>query len=272
MKGIIRILMVLAAAVFAVNALIKDNECKEFSFDNLSKDEIKRTLYGKIEPGSYVRGMFNPSKYGRFVKLKKYGILTNARDHYLRIEAVKALKKMLKAFNKEHPNIEIRVISSTRNFYSQKSIWNAKWKGKRKVDGMSLNRAVKDPLKRAQVILKYSSMPGTSRHHWGTDFDINSLENSYFKKGQGKIIYAWLTKNGSKYGFVQPYTANRKSGYLEERWHWSYVPLAKYYYREWMKLYAGDTSKLRENNPFGGAGAAAHLAPIYVKSINSACH
>jgi len=52
-------------------------------------------------------------------------------------------------------------------------------------------------------------MPGTSRHHWGSDVDLYSLEDIDFLKGNGKIIYQWLTDNAASYGFCQPYTAGR---------------------------------------------------------------
>ncbi|MBK8672515.1 MAG: D-alanyl-D-alanine carboxypeptidase family protein [Bacteroidetes bacterium] len=29
-------------------------------------------------------------------------------------------------------------------------------------------------------------MPGSSRHHWGTEVDINALSNAYFSTGEGK--------------------------------------------------------------------------------------
>ncbi|MFM9004881.1 MAG: D-alanyl-D-alanine carboxypeptidase family protein [Flavobacteriales bacterium] len=41
--------------------------------------------------------------------------------------------------------------------------------------------------------MKFSSMPGTSRHHWGTDIDLNSVEPSYFLSGKGLLIYQWLS-------------------------------------------------------------------------------
>jgi zinc D-Ala-D-Ala carboxypeptidase len=77
--------------------------------------------------------------------------------------------------------------------------------------------------------LKYSSMPGTSRHHWGTDMDFNALTNEFFDKGKGKKIYTWLVANAHKYGFCQTYSAmgsDRTTGYQEERWHWSYTPIS----------------------------------------------
>ena len=50
-----------------------------------------------------------------------------------------------------------------------------------------------DSISAVKEIMKYSSMPSTSRHHWGTDIDLNSLENSYFEKGEGKkYSIGWL--------------------------------------------------------------------------------
>ena len=102
------------------------------------------------------------------------------------------------------------------------SIWNEKWSGKRKSTGTADITKITDQLEKAMIILRYSSMPGTSRHHWGTDFDINMLNNEYYDKGDGKIIYKWLESNAAKFGFGQPYNAGRENGYKEEKWHWSY--------------------------------------------------
>lgn len=63
----------------------------------------------------------------------------------------------------------------------------------------------------------YSSMPTTSRHHWGTDMDINSVEPEYFESGQGLLEYNWLKANAHKFGFCQPYSpkddGSRTQGY-----------------------------------------------------------
>ncbi len=105
----------------------------------------------------------------------------------------------------------------------------------------------------------------------GTDFDINQLNNEYYNKGEGKIIYSWLVKNASKYGICQPYTAGRDTGYKEEKWHWSYLPLSKQFLTDWNDLYAGMNSVFWKELSFKGAEHVGHLAPIYVNSINSEC-
>jgi LAS superfamily LD-carboxypeptidase LdcB len=104
------------------------------------------------------------------------------------------------------------------------------------VEGQNLTE-VTDLEKRAKLILLYSSMPGTSRHHWGTDMDLNSLENSYFDSGEGLKIYQWLTTHAAKFGFCQPYTSKAagRTGYEEEKWHWSYWPLSKKLLSDYVK-------------------------------------
>ncbi len=152
---------------------------------------------------------------------------TNKDAIYLRKRAYQDFIHMKTAAAAE--GISLQIISATRNFAAQKRIWEAKWNGQRKVDGMDLSQAMNDPEERALKILEYSSMPGTSRHHWGTDIDLNALNNRYFASGEGKKIYDWLLAHAHEYGFCQVYTArgrDRPYGYNEEKWHWSYLPLA----------------------------------------------
>lgn len=119
--------------------------------------------------------------------------------------------------------VSLKIISGTRNFEEQKAIWEKKWKN-------MISTSIVD---RPRKILAYSSMPATSRHHWGTDLDLNDLENSYFESGKGKKEYEWLVTNAHKYGFYQVYNSKSsgRTGYDEEKWHWSYLPLATQYLR-----------------------------------------
>ena len=66
-------------------------------------------------------------------------------------------------------------------------------------------------------ILTYSSMPGTSRHHWGTDIDFNSLENSYFDAGDGLKVYEFLKRCGEELGFMQVYTSKKWQNWVRGR-------------------------------------------------------
>ncbi len=183
---------------------------------------------------NYLLGKFDPATHPQFAKLGDAHAQGSAKGGYLRKETYEAFIKMSDAAHQE--GVELTIISATRNFESQKRIWENKWEGRTPVEGKNLT-TVKDPKERARFILLYSSMPSTSRHHWGTDMDLNSLENSYFESGEGLKIYQWLTAHAADYGFCQPYTSKTggRTGYEEEKWHWSYLPLSGVFLDEYQK-------------------------------------
>ena len=166
---------------------------------------------------------------------------------------------------------QLKVVSAFRSFDDQKKIWEDKWNGATKVEGGKLPDTVPDPKGRALKILEFSSMPGTSRHHWGTDFDLNSINNSYFNTRDGRRIYDWLTAHAPEYGFCQVYSAkgeDRPTGYEEEKWHWSYTPVASWY----LQQYPVDVGYERLTG-FEGASVARDIDVIkaYVQAINPEC-
>jgi LAS superfamily LD-carboxypeptidase LdcB len=173
----------------------------------------------------YLTGKFEPSTQEGFIKIET--AYSDGSEMWIRKDAYEAFLKMHEAAKKD--GIHLKIISAARNFNRQKQIWEAKWTGARLVEGKDLSKAIPEAGKRAYKILEYSSMPGTSRHHWGTDIDLNNLEPSWFKSGEGAKIYAWLSTHAADYGFCQPYTKkgeSRPHGYNEEHWHWSYQPVA----------------------------------------------
>lgn len=205
----------------------------------------------------YLLGKFDPTSHSGFVPIKtpyadKAGMM-------LRKEAFEAFEAMWKAAEKEA--VLLKIISATRNFARQKDIWENKWK--------RYEKAVPKPEDRALKILEYSSMPGSSRHHWGTDIDLNDLNNAAFETG-GKYekVYAWLQAHAHEYGFCQPYTAGRASGYQEEKWHWSFTPLSK----SLLETYK-NTLHDTDISGFMGAETAAEIGIVqhYVLGINEAC-
>lgn len=174
----------------------------------------------------YVMGKFEPSEHADFIRIEaRYA---DRSDRYMHREAYEAFVRMHDAAASE--GIVLKIISAARSFQYQKGIWEKKWTGERLVNGKDLSKTLPDPVARARKILEYSSMPGSSRHHWGTDIDINSLENSYFNNGKGLKEYNWLKEHAYGYGFCQVYTEfgeTRSTGYFAEKWHWSYIPLAR---------------------------------------------
>lgn len=159
-------------------------------------------------------GQFEPAEHEGFRRLgNRY---TNREEAWLRREAAEAFEEM--ADSAALDGVRIFVVSATRNHEYQVGIWTRKWESR---GGEDVDRALS--------ILEYSSMPGTSRHHWGTDLDINSVEPAYFESGQGARVYEWMSEHAHKFGYFQPYTAQTKgrTGYNEEKWHWSYQPTAR---------------------------------------------
>lgn len=213
-----------------------------------------------------VMGQFDPSKHADFVIIdSKYA---DRDDRLMYSYAYEAFQNMWNAANSD--GVELKIISATRNFDYQKGIWERKWNGQTKVEGRALPEWIPNPLVRAKKILEYSSMPGTSRHHWGTDIDLNAFENSYFEKGKGLKEYEWLRKNAVTYGFCQPYTAKgvkRPTGYNEEKWHWSYIPSAKIFLERAKELSDSMISG------FDGSETAEEISVVenYIFGINHRC-
>jgi hypothetical protein len=86
------------------------------------------------------------------------------------------------------------------------------------------------PEEREWEILQASAAPGLSRHHWGTDLDILGLNPVFFAEG-GALYgdWRWLDANALDHGFFQPYVdfEDDRIAHMEERWHWSYYPIAQ---------------------------------------------
>lgn len=234
-----------------------------FTISFINPIEDKTESHEDIEL-KYLLGKVNAEKDSNFVRIDyKYC----NKKAFMEKEAYKAFEDMYAAAKKD--GIELKIISAFRSFNYQKWLWERKWTGAAKVNGKDLSKSIPDKNKRALEILKYSSMPGTSRHHWGTDIDIYSLTNSDFETGKGLEIYNWLSKNASKYGFYKAYTEfgeNRKSGYLEEKWHWSYKPKSANYLKNYI-----EKVNYKHLSGFQGADIAENLNIIekYVLGVNS---
>lgn len=216
----------------------------------------------------YITGHFEPSQNPDFALIpEKYA---SRSGMYLRKETLAAFTRMYDSAMQD--GVQLRIISATRNFNTQKEIWEAKWTGERLVeDGRNLAKTTPDPVERALTILRYSSMPGTSRHHWGSDMDLNNLTNEYFAQGEGLKIYTWLQQNAPSFGFCQPYTAQdsiRPTGYQEEKWHWSYLPVAQPLTKQAQYHLSDDMI-----NGFLGAETAdsIHVVLNYVLGVNPQC-
>ena len=233
-----------------------------FSFLFLAGFAVAQTA----DTAKFVLGKIEYSQHSEFVKIHE--AYTNRSGLYLRKEALDAFVIMRQKAKAD--GVSLTIISACRNFHHQKRIWEAKWNGTKKVGGKDLRQSIPNPVERAKEILKYSSMPGTSRHHWGTDIDINSLSPTYFDSGKGKKEYEWLRDNAFEFGFCQVYSekgSERKYGYEEEKWHWSYTPIASKFTRFFKK-----NMSQKSINGFDGSDALPFSEVLkYVDGIADEC-
>ena len=145
-------------------------------------------------------------------------------------EVYEAYERMRQAAAKE--GIDIKVVSAHRSYHRQREIWNAKYKTLT-LQGLPAKDAI-------QEIITYSTLPGTSRHHWGTDIDIIDnanpqcgdvlLAEKFYGDGPSSALRSWMNRNAADYGFLEVYTdhPNRK-GFAHEPWHYTYHSLSKAY-------------------------------------------
>ncbi len=139
---------------------------------------------------------------------------------------------------------DMRLCSSFRSFDRQLKIWNDKVNSVRPVynsSGSVIDMAQLSEWQQVCAIMRWSALPGASRHHWGTDFDIYdaaAIDSDYQLQltpeeveGQGVFVpfHNWLdTVIHCASDFYRPYAKDR-GGIAPERWHISYRPLAQQY-------------------------------------------
>lgn len=196
-----------------------------------------------------VSGMVSPQKDSRFTRIpSKY---TN-KTEYIQKDVMPDLERMIRAARQD--GVNIRVISAFRSYSHQKNIWQRKWQ---RTSGRDKTRL--------RVIMRYSSPPAFSRHHWGTDVDVNSLKLSYWAGADGQKTLRWLQKNARKFGFCQVYAHGRNGGHAEEIWHWSHMRTAQPYYQVRMK----NIKKINDLNVSGNHLLTPKLLKSYVVSVKS---
>ena len=166
---------------------------------------------------------------------------SHSPHHFLQAQAMKAFQGLQQSALKHGFNLQ--PASSFRDFSRQQLIWNSKFSGERKVHddaGNALDLTQLDDWQKAQAILRWSALPGGSRHHWGTEIDIfdpdllpegQSLQLEPWEYEQGGYFFElseFLIENLPHFDFVLPFMhqpEGKKIG--REPWHISYMPLAE---------------------------------------------
>ena len=106
-----------------VNDNIKDSEVQE------KKEKVILPKYDFDQ--SFIMGYFQPDSHPDFVKIDPG--YTNKTNIYLQKDTYESFLEMHQSAMEA--GIELKILSATRNFEAQKSIWEAKWTGRRKIEG-----------------------------------------------------------------------------------------------------------------------------------------
>jgi LAS superfamily LD-carboxypeptidase LdcB len=156
----------------------------------------------------------------------------------LHFEVVASFLAMRDAASRE--GIDLRAVSSYRDFARQLQIWNAKWRGERPLysrDGTLLDHGQLTEAGLVDAILSWSAIPGGSRHHWGSDLDVidaaalpegyqvQLVPDEYAPSGVFAHLTRWLDAHMTRFGFFRPYGSDRGGAGIEP-WHLSYAPVA----------------------------------------------
>ena len=155
-------------------------------------------------------------------------------------QLIQPLNRLKKAA--QDAGFELKVASGYRSFSRQRTIWDAKASGERTLlddQGQPLDPAALSEIERIYAILRWSALPGASRHHWGTEIDIydaSSMPDNYKLQltpeettagGVFADFYIWLEGYlADQDAFYRPYSADL-GGVAPEPWHLSYAPLAR---------------------------------------------
>lgn len=172
---------------------------------------------------------------GRAATHVREALAPGVRLHAGAIDSVHALREA--AARAGH---DLAIVSSFRDFARQSAIWNRKFRGEQALydrTGRALDVSAMSGPERVRAILIWSALPGASRHHWGTDFDVYDRSAvppgyrpeltvaEYTAAGPFARLDEWLAANLGNQGFFRPYRTDR-GGVSPEPWHLSYAPLS----------------------------------------------
>ncbi len=188
------------------------------------------------------------------------------------------LAKLISAAQKD--GFDFHLASGFRSFEQQLNIWNGKYSGQRVLldsNSQALDIFSLSDEEKIHAILRWSALPGASRHHWGTDFDIYDkaalpdnetikLEPWEYLQSHQKPFYQWLMNNAVNYGFYFPYQDDQ-GGVAIEPWHISHYSTAS----DCLKKLTTELiqQQLRDEPLLGKKYVLPQLENLYTKYISN---
>ncbi|OBT08633.1 peptidase M15 [Vibrio sp. UCD-FRSSP16_10] len=205
-------------------------------------------------------------------------IILNERNVMVHKQVKEALLSLVTQARKQ--GFDVGIASSFRDFKRQQLIWNNKYLGTRPLldsNGQVLNANSLSDEQRIHAILRWSALPGASRHHWGCDFDLYAinllpadvslqLEPWEYLTGHQAPFYQWLMTHAKSLGFFFPY-AEDKGGVAVEPWHLSHKAVATNALATFNCQMLSDT--LNTHPIEGNAQVLKHLDSIYTQYVSN---
>lgn len=165
-------------------------------------------------------------------------IMVGQKAFLLHPEVADDLLNMITAAKKA--GFQMEIASGFRDFARQRSIWNGKFSGELPIldsDSNPLEKASLSDEDKMMAILRWSALPGGSRHHWGCDFDVYArnllpedtslqLEPWEYLQGHQHKFYLWLKDQLNEFGFFFPYQKDL-GGVAIEPWHISHQSIGQ---------------------------------------------
>ena len=177
-------------------------------------------------------------------------ILGKTTEHLVPLEGTKFSlhQQMLPDFLRlqkaaREEGFDLQIASAFRSYERQLLIWNSKAQGERPLlddQERILDYKTLSPKEIVFAILRWSAIPGCSRHHWGSDIDVfdgktqqpeevKLLPSECTGAGPAAALHEWLDirmRENNAFGFFRPY-ATDQGGVSPERWHLSYYPISR---------------------------------------------
>lgn len=159
--------------------------------------------------------------------------LVGRKTFLIHPKVIDDLQQLKQAAN--NAGFDLHIASGFRSFEQQLAIWNRKFNGEQRLLDRHNHPLLTTTLsaeEKVMAILHWSALPGASRHHWGTDFDIYDraslptgatlqLEPWEYLTGHQHHFYQWLVANLATYHFFFPYQKDQ-GGVAIEPWHISH--------------------------------------------------
>ncbi|WKY57390.1 M15 family metallopeptidase [Vibrio sp. SNU_ST1] len=178
---------------------------------------------------------------------------------------------------------KMEIASGFRDYERQSLIWNRKFSGEAPIldsESQPLDASTLSEHQKLSAILRWSALPGASRHHWGCDFDVFArnhlpegaqlqLEPWEYLTGHQQVFYQWLSTNASQFGFFFPYSQDL-GGVAIEPWHISHRKVSQLCLSQLSPTLLG--KQLQSKPILGYEIIAEQLDEIYARFVANISH